>query len=157
MRTMIAAYLTPKPSIDGYKLPACPPPPRGAHKPIDLQSFPSLNFPCCFKDAISSDDANGLFLADPGVTTKSMTKNLPAKRSRDGRITKPLSLMKLKPRPSKYSAPSRTALSLSSSGKTGLHSMTRSSSFHLAQRAYLMSSDTRRPKLPRRPSFSRVA
>jgi len=158
---MTASYLTPKPSSScgEHKLPSCPPPPRAAHKTIDVQSFPSLRLPRRFPDLIPSDDKNakGFMLASPGLSKRSSTKKvLPVKRSHDGRDNSrlsPLPFFTLKPRPSKYSPPSRP---VSTNGKTRLNSLTRTASF---ERAFRMGMDSkkRRTTLTRRPSFSRAA
>eukprot|EP00580_Thalassiosira_gravida_P002351 CAMPEP_0201609438 /NCGR_PEP_ID=MMETSP0492-20130828/13606_1 /ASSEMBLY_ACC=CAM_ASM_000837 /TAXON_ID=420259 /ORGANISM="Thalassiosira gravida, Strain GMp14c1" /LENGTH=179 /DNA_ID=CAMNT_0048074903 /DNA_START=136 /DNA_END=675 /DNA_ORIENTATION=+ len=146
--TTTISHLTPKPMKHSYILPTCPPPPRAALKPIELDSFPPLSLPSCF-------GAEGFFLTAPAFI-KPSSKNFPVKRSRDGRSAKSaLPSMKLKPRPSKYTELRRPTLHTSSS-KNRLNSLTRSASF---QRAYLMNGDSRKPKpkLSRRPSFSRAA
>jgi len=109
---MTAAYLTPKQTNDEFKLPVCPPPPRATHKPLGLGlPFPTLSLSGCLDDGFSSDNEDGpvCFAAPSGFAKKSSTKNLPAKRSRDGRSTKQLPMIRLKPRPSKHTMSSRPA------------------------------------------------
>ena len=153
---MATAYLTPKPTSVSHSLPACPPPPKAAHKAIDLQSLPALSLPCHFDfdDALSSCGGEGFFLAAPVVPKRSGAEFIPisSKRSRgDGLGAVALPFLKLKPRPSRNVGTSGPYAE-TSDGTPRVPSLTRSSSF---QRAYRRSSDPRKPKLSKRPSFSR--
>lgn len=143
-------YMTPKRPTETFRLPTCPPAPRPPQQAAALgRSLPALSIPDSLGDdvLISADDAIGRFLA--GVK-RSTAKSSLGKRGRDGRPS--LASIKLKPRPSKYVPPSRPAnAATGGANKAGLHSLARSSSFQL------LMNGAKKPRLTRRPSFSRAA
>lgn len=155
---MTSTYLTPKQTKDGLQLPLCPPPPRAAHQPLDLglPSFPTLHLTGFLEDRSSPDNAKGLCLTTSwGFAKKPSTKNvLPAKRSLDGGRTELMPLIRLKPRISKYTPPSRPA-NATGSGKGATYSLTRSSSFKRGPAKATVSGKGAMYSLTRSSSFRR--
>jgi hypothetical protein len=141
---MSVEYLTPKPAVEEFTLPVCPPTPRLPHKVLDWAPTSSLS--CSFFDDDNTllDLSIESFLSGTGKN-KSPPSPLFLKRSNDGIRTMPK--LRLKPRPSKYS-PSITPVDT-----CAFKSMKRSPS---SQQIYLMSR-SKKSNLKRSPSFSRAA